>query len=190
MNALENWFCASRFWRYLTRRQLLPWLLHGQALGDHILELGAGRGAATVELAKRGLRVTSLEYDRAALAALARGCRNLRVRAIQGDASALPFAGETFSSAVSILMLHHLKSHEMQNRAFAEIHRVLRPGGVFLAFEIPDGWFHRLEHFKSTFVPLDPFSVSARLAAAGFSGVTVDSRGAGFCLRALRVPAS
>ena len=74
MNALENWFCASAFWRYVTRRQLLPWLLQGQPLGDHILELGAGRGTATVELAKRGLRVTSLEYDHASLAALAAGC--------------------------------------------------------------------------------------------------------------------
>ena len=190
MNALENWFCASAFWRYVTRRQLLPWLLQGQPLGDHILELGAGRGTATVELAKRGLRVTSLEYDHASLAALAAGCKNLPVRAVQGDASALPFAGETFSSAISILMLHHLKSAELQNRAFAEIHRVLRPGGVFVAFEIPDGWFHRLEHFKSTFVPLDPLSVSARLTAAGFSRVTVDSRGAGFAIRARRVPAS
>lgn len=188
MNVLENWFCGSAFWRYVTRRQLLPWLLQGARLGDHVLELGAGRGAATRELAKRAARVTSLEYDHQSLAVLAVRTAHSNVRAIQGDASALPFAAGAFSSSISILMLHHLKSVELQDRAFAEIHRVLRPGGVLLAFEIPDSWFHRLEHFRSTFVSIDPSTVSARLSAAGFERVTVASRSAGFRIRALRAP--
>ena len=105
---------------------------------------------------------------------------------IQADAAALPFADKTFSSAIAILMLHHLRSKELQDRAFAEILRVLRPGGVFLAFEIQDGWLHRVGHVKSTFVPLIPASAFARLTAAGFSKVTVDFRSGGFRIRALR----
>jgi ubiquinone/menaquinone biosynthesis C-methylase UbiE len=190
MNALEYWFCGSLFWRYVTRRKLLPWLLHGAQLGDHVLELGAGEGTATLELAKLAPQVTSLEYDQKSLAALAARTINSRVRLVQGDASALPFASGTFSSAISILMLHHLPSRELQDRAFAEIFRVLRPGGFLVAFEIPEGWFHRIEHFRSTFVPVDPASASARLAAAGFSRVTVDSRSAGFRILALRAPES
>jgi ubiquinone/menaquinone biosynthesis C-methylase UbiE len=106
---------------------------------------------------------------------------------IQGDAATLPFADETFSSAVAILMLHHLRSSELQDRAFAEICRTLRPGGVFLAFEIEDVWMHRVAHIRSTFVPIAPASAFARLTAAGFSKVTVDIRRGGFRIWALRV---
>jgi ubiquinone/menaquinone biosynthesis C-methylase UbiE len=105
---------------------------------------------------------------------------------IQGDASTLPFPDSTFTSAIAILMLHHLRSHELQDRAFAEIVRVLLPGGVFLAFEIQDGWMHRVGHIRSTFVPVDPATASARLTAAGFSRAAVDLRRGGFRIRALR----
>ena len=186
MNALESWFCGSAIWRYMTRRQLLPWLLHGTPLGQHVLEIGAGRGTATLELARLAPRVVSLEYDSRSVAVLKARTRKANVGAICGDASALPFPDGTFSAAIAILMLHHLQSAELQDRAFAEVRRVLRPGGVFLAFDIPDGWFHRVEHIKSTFVPIDPSSVSARLAGAGFSRATVDARSAGFRIRAFR----
>ena len=186
MNAYENWVCGSVLWRYITRRRLLPWLLQGTQLGDHVLELGAGRGAATLQLAKLAPRVTSLEYDHKSIAILAARTSNSSARAIQGDASTLPFAGGSFSAAIAILMLHHLKSRDLQDRAFTEIYRVLRPGGVFLAFDIPDGWFHRVGHIRSTFVPLDPTTVRNRLSAAGFSQVAIDSGGGGFRIKALR----
>ena len=183
MNALEKWFCGSALWRYVTRRELLPWLLQGTDLGEHILELGAGPGATTVELARRATRVTSLEYDHTLAVRLGVRVKSSSVRIIQSDAAALPFADRTFSSAVAILMLHHLKSTELQDRAFAEIHRVLRPGGIFLAMEIPDSWVNRAIHIKSTFTPLLPESARARLCAAGFSHVSADSKGGGlrFC---------
>jgi ubiquinone/menaquinone biosynthesis C-methylase UbiE len=171
VNRFENWFCASSFWRSMTRKHLLPWMLCGAELGEHVLEIGAGPGAATEELRKRAARVTSLEYSHAFAAGIAR--RNLGVNGavLQGDASALPFAQETFSAAIAILVLHHLKSREAQERAFAEIFRVLRPGGVFLAVEIQDGWLNRIAHIRSTFVPVAPATLPERLSAAGFSSV-------------------
>src|SRR5438876_8941995 len=118
MNSFEKWCCGSALWRYLTRGQLLPWMLRDSHLGDHVLELGAGPGAATIELARRAPRVTSLEYDHAlALKLRARVNRSMNhsnVSIIQGDAVALPFPDGTFSSAIAILMLHHLKSREQQ----------------------------------------------------------------------------
>jgi SAM-dependent methyltransferase len=83
-------------------------------------------------------------------------------------------------------MLHHLRSNELQDRAFAEIGRVLRPGGVFLAFEIQDGWMNRVGHIRSTFVPIDPATAFARLGKAGFSRTAVDLWRGGFRIRALR----
>ena len=186
MNAFETWFCGSPFWRYVTRRQLLPWILQGSQLGDHVLELGAGPGAATEELGQLATRVTSLEYDHAVAAKLGARVSGASVTVIQGDAATLPFSNGAFSSAIAILMLHHLRSNELQDRAFAEIWRVLRPGGVFLAFEIQDGWLHRVGHIRSTFVPVTPASAIVRLTTAGFSEVTVDFRRGGFRIRALR----
>jgi ubiquinone/menaquinone biosynthesis C-methylase UbiE len=109
---------------------------------------------------------------------------------LQGDASQLPFASETFSSAIAILVLHHLRSRKLQDLAFAEILRVLRPGGVFLAFEINDSWIHHVGHYKSTFTPLSPGSAFARLTMAGFSRVSVDFRRGGFRLHASRAEAT
>jgi ubiquinone/menaquinone biosynthesis C-methylase UbiE len=186
MNGFENWFCASWFWRCATRRRLLPWILSGSQLGDHALELGAGPGAATDELRQLAGRVTSLEYDRAFATRLSVRMRGSNVQVLQGDAATLPFPDATFSSAMAILVLHHLKSSELQDRAFAEIHRVLRPGGVFFAFEIQDGWMQRTAHTRSTFVAVAPGSSNARLHKVGFSRVTVDLRRGGFRIRALR----
>ena len=186
MNSFETLFCGSSFWRYVTRRQLLPWLVGGSELAGHVLELGAGPGAATEALRLRAGRVTSLEYDHGFAARLGARLSGTNASVIQGDAATLPFPDNTFSSAIAILMLHHLRSNELQDCAFAEIARVLRPGGVFLAFEIQDGWLSRVGHFRSTFVPVNPATAPARLTAAGFSRATVDLWCGGFRIRALR----
>jgi SAM-dependent methyltransferase len=151
-----------------------------------VLELGAGPGAATEELIRRASRVTSLEYDHAFAASLAARVNATNINVIQGDAAALPFPDKTFSSAIAILMLHHLRSKELQDRAFAEIFRVLRPGGVFLAFDVQDGWLHRVAHVRSTFEPVATVTAPARLIAAGFSEIAIAVRRGGFRIRAFR----
>lgn len=187
MNAFENWFCASGLWRYVTRRKWLPWLLEGTNLGDDVLEVGAGPGAATAELARRARRVTSLEYSHEFCVALraktvAAGTGSI----VQGDASALPFADCTFSGAIAVLVLHHLRSAEAQDRAFREIYRVLRPGGIFVALEIHDGWPSRMAHIRSTFVPVTARDAGKRLGAAGFTDISAESGRGAIRLRATR----
>jgi len=185
MNRLENWFCASPFWRRITREKLLPWALEEINLGDRVLEIGAGPGAATPELARRARSVTSLEYSH-------KFCVDLKSKigvqnVVQGDAAILPFATGAFTAAIAVLVLYHLRSVEAQDRAFAEIHRVLEPGGVFVAVEVDDGWLTRLAHFRSTFVVLAPKSAGERVRAAGFSRIKLTSRSGGFRLRAERL---
>src|SRR2546422_11508527 len=109
MNRFENWFCGSSIWRFVTERKLLPWILSGYALGDHVLEVGAGPGATTDALLRRAVRVTSVEYDPSYVAKLAQRYKHKRVTVVQGDASTLPFPDHTFSSVVAVLVLHHLK---------------------------------------------------------------------------------
>lgn len=161
-------------------------------LGHHILEIGAGAGAATEELRSRAGRVTSLEYSRELVVRLASrsyspiGGTSSNGGVVQGDASALPFPAKTFSAVIAVLMLHHLKAREVQDAAFREVLRVLRPGGIFVALDIPDGWLNRMAHFRSTFVPVDPSTASGRLVAAGFSNVSMNFRRAHFRLLASR----
>jgi ubiquinone/menaquinone biosynthesis C-methylase UbiE len=185
MNSFENWFCASGLWRYLTERRWLPWALEGADLGEHVLEVGAGPGAATAELARRARSVTSLEYSHDFCMRLHSKVDAARV--VQGDASILPFKSQTFSSAIAMLVLHHLCSSGAQDRAFAEIFRVLRLGGVFVALEIQDGWLTRVAHFRSTFVPVSTDRLNGRLRAAGFSNVIVNDERGAIRIRAERI---
>jgi ubiquinone/menaquinone biosynthesis C-methylase UbiE len=43
----------------------------------------------------------------------------------------MPFDDESFSGAACFTMLHHVPSPEAQDRLFAEVGRVLRPGAPF-----------------------------------------------------------
>lgn len=186
MNHLEHFFCSTSLWQSMTHRFLLPWVLSGARLGEHVLEIGAGYGAATGHLLKLAPRVTSLEYDPRLLRKLEAKHQCAELTSLCGDAATLPFADQSFSSAVAILVLHHLKSRELQDRALAEVHRVLRPGGSFFAFEINDGWIHRAAHYKSTFTPVTPGSAFARLTKVGFSRISVDFRSGGYRVSARR----
>jgi ubiquinone/menaquinone biosynthesis C-methylase UbiE len=185
MNAAERLFCSSSLWRYLTAHKVLPWILSGVQLGDHLLEIGAGYGAATPQLARHVSRVTSLEYDYQSLRKL-KSQISSAASPVCGDASVLPFAPQVFSAALAVLVLHHLKSPQLQDRVFAEVFRVLRPGAIFLAFEIPDSWLHHIGHIGSTFTPLAPDSVSPRLISAGFINIAVDARASAFRFAAIR----
>ena len=186
MNRMEHFFCSTSLWQRMTHRYLLPWLLSEARLGDHVLEIGAGYGAATGHLLKLAPRVTSLEFDPRLLRKLKAKYQCAQLIALCGDAATLPFADQSFSSAVAILVLHHLKSRELQDRALAEVHRVLRPGGSLFAFEINDGWIHRAAHYKSTFTPVTPGSAFACLTKVGFSKISVDFRGGGYRVSARR----
>jgi len=184
MNRLEHFFCSTSLWQRMTHRYLLPWMLSDARLGEHVLEIGPGYGPATGKLLQLAPRVTALEYDPQSIRQLRANHPAAHLAALCGDAALLPFPDRCFSAAVAILVLHHLQSRELQDRMFAEVHRVLRPGGSFFAAEITDGWLNRAVHYKSTFTPLAPASAFARLTTAGFSRVSVDFRQGGFRIRA------
>lgn len=186
MNAFENWFCGSSFWRRIAQEKLLPWVVDGSDLGDRVLELGSGPGAITPALRRRAKSVVSLEYNHSSAATLHARDGAAGSLVVQGDAARLPFAAETFSSVIAVLMLHHLSGTMQQDATFAEARRVLRPGGVFLAFDLADKLIHRLLHFRSTFTPVDSQEVRSRFAASGFSFTSVDFANGGFRIRAER----
>ena len=186
MNAPEHFFCSSAFWRYFSERKLLPWVLAAHSLGEHALEIGAGYGASTRFLRGRARRVTALEYNREEILKWKARCDGDGVAAVCGDGAHLPFAAQSFSAVVAILVLHHLKSAELQDQMLSEAMRVLRPGGVLMGFEIQDSWLNRVIHKGSTFTPFTSDGAYGRLAAARFAQVGVDVRSGAFRFSAAR----
>ena len=63
--------CGSDEWRQAMREVILPWALNGTDLGDDVLEVGPGYGAATDVLSRAVPRLTSVEIDDGLAAMLA-----------------------------------------------------------------------------------------------------------------------
>jgi SAM-dependent methyltransferase len=97
---------------------------------ERALEIGAGTGYFSLNLLQAGIvrEVTCTDISPGMVATLSENARRLglEVRAARADAESLPFAGESFDLVLGHAVLHHLPD---LRRAFAELHRVLRPGG-------------------------------------------------------------
>jgi SAM-dependent methyltransferase len=184
MNRLHRWYCSSNHWNRLVGEKLLPWVLRGVDLGDDVLELGPGPGITTDVLRRRALHLTSVEIDRQLATALEVRLRNTNVTVLCGDATALDLRNASFSGAIACTMLHHVSSPELQDRLFAEVRRVLRPGGVFVGSDSLSSRLFQLIHLFDTLVPVDPERLIARLEAAGFTAVEVEVAGRSFRFRA------
>jgi SAM-dependent methyltransferase len=93
---------------------------------------------------------------------------------IIADATKAGLPANRFSAAACFSVLHHMPSPEDQDRLFAELHRVLRPDGVFVGQESLDLDTIRAGHADDTFTPVDPDDMSRRLTALGFARLTTD----------------
>lgn len=182
MNLIHRLYCRSRLWRWHVG-VLLPWALEGIALERAaVLELGPGPGLTTDWLLPRVGSLTCVEYDRADAIALARRHPEVDVR--HGDATALPFASNSFDAVVCFTMLHHLPSVAAQGRLYAEAARVLRPGGVFAGSDNRSGLLSALAHIGDTFTGVEAEGLPARLKVAGFGDVETGTRPDAFRFRA------
>ncbi len=97
---------------------------------DRSLEIGAGTGYFSLNLLQAGVvsAATCTDISPGMVATLARNAQRLglTVRSVRAEAEALPFADASFDLVLGHAVLHHLPN---LRRAFAEFHRVLRPGG-------------------------------------------------------------
>ncbi len=109
--------------------------------GDHLLDVGSGIGGPARYFADRfGCRVTGLDLT-AEFCAVARHLTTLlglddRVVFHEGDATAMPFADAGFDGAYAMNVSMNIAD---KARFYAEIHRVLRPGGWLVLSEIAQG---------------------------------------------------
>lgn len=185
MSAIEGAFCRSAPWRAFARRIVLPWALGGEALAGDVLEIGGGSGAMADGITRLfpdvRLTVTDIDDDMVAAARGRLGQRG-RVTVRQADVTALPFDDASFDAVTSYLMLHHVIEWRA---ALEEAARVLRPGGVFVGYDLTNKTVARLTHHLdgSPHLLLSPVELRGAFAAVGFENVEVRPAAAGHLMR-------
>jgi demethylmenaquinone methyltransferase / 2-methoxy-6-polyprenyl-1,4-benzoquinol methylase len=119
-------FAQDRRWRRQTRQclQLLP--------GDRVLDLAAGTGVSTVELARSGATAVACDFSLGMLHAGRAVRRRQSVPFVAGDATRLPFHDAAFDAAV---ISFGLRNVEDVAQALREMARVVRPGGRLVICE-------------------------------------------------------
>jgi SAM-dependent methyltransferase len=174
MNKAHLQFLASPQWAEMLETDLLPWLVGAADLGDDVLELGPGPGLTTDLLRRRTSKLTAIEADAELAATLAARLSGTNIQVTHGDATCSGLASNRFSAVTCFSMLHHMPSPELQDRLFAEVYRMLRPGAVFIGTDSIDTELIREFHAGDVFVPVDPATLGSRLEAVGFTGVRVE----------------
>lgn len=110
----------------------IPILREAIGQGKRVLDLGCRSGALTRHFLE-GNEVVGLDVDAAALAK----AEALGVEPVQADVEQpLPFDNASFDAVVAGELLEHL---QFPDALVAEIHRVLRPGGV-IAGSVPNAF--------------------------------------------------
>jgi arsenite methyltransferase len=168
------------------RRRLVMAALRAQP-GEDVADIGCGPGFYLTELAEQvGLRgsVTGIDSASAMLAAAAqRTDRHKNVALYRSDATSLPVPDHAFDALLSVQVLEYVPDVDA---ALAEIHRVLRPGGRAVLWDVDwatvswrsnddrrmramlNVWDRHLVH-KSI-----PRSLAPSLHNVGFDNVTVE----------------
>ncbi len=115
----------------------------GLRAGERLLDLGCGFGRHSYEALRRGAEVVACDLGRPEVEQV-RGLSRLLVHEgeldgsvmaapVQGDARGLPFDDDSFDRVIASEVLEHVDD---DGSAFAELARVLRPGGR-LAVTVP-----------------------------------------------------
>jgi SAM-dependent methyltransferase len=169
MNAVHRKLCSSRMWANAVEKALGQWLTRVD-IGDDVVEIGPGYGATTRVLARHCDRLTVVEIDPVLAARLEK-----TYHVVRASGADIPLDSGRYSGVVCFTMLHHVSSAALQDALFGEAFRLLRPGGVFAGVDSLPSLGFRILHIGDTMVPISPATLPARLSAAGFADVRVDT---------------
>ena len=117
-------------WSRAVAPRFLPWL--ALPTGLRWLDVACGTGALTSAILARcePKEVVGLDASSDYLASAQGSCRDPRVRFVVGDANVLSFPSTSFDVAVSGPAMNFIAF----DRALAEQHRVVSPGGMIAAY--------------------------------------------------------
>jgi SAM-dependent methyltransferase len=127
------------------------------------LDIGSGMGRLTIPMARSFDEVTAIDLSTEFLHRLEERCASLGVDNIQCLPVTGPWAGDDrYDLVVSMLVFQHIIVWDEVETYFREVHRSLRPGGVFaVQFDTrPPDWKSRVRRFV-------PDAVLPKLARAG-----------------------
>lgn len=112
--------------------------------GARALELGCGKAEKTRIVAQQAASVVALEVDRVQLAKNREIPDLPNVAFDYGGAEAIPAEDANFDVVLMFKSLHHVPV-ELMNQAFAEIYRVLKPGGyAYISEPVYAGEFNEI----------------------------------------------
>ena len=176
MNENHKWLCGSAEWAAQLQETVLPRLFADVEVGDRMLEIGPGPGAATDWLRHRVGALTAIEIDPDAAETLRARFGGTNVEIVTGDATRLPWPDDSFDTVTTHTMLHHVPTRRGQNQVLAEVLRVLRPGGALLASDsLPSTELHEF-HADDIYNPIDPGGLITQLQTLGYGRVMVEVR--------------
>src|SRR5437764_3417780 len=179
--------CSTPEWAEFMESEVLEPVTAGVDLGDEMLELGPGPGAATRWLRHRVKRLVALELDAIAAARLADELAGSNVTVEVGDCTCAPYPDASFDAVGAFTMLHHLPTPGLQFATLCEAFRLLRPGGVLLGADSLASQDLHAFHEGDTYNPIDPARLLVFLQSAGFGHVMV-SAGDGLLFTARKTP--
>ena len=99
--------------------------------GKKVLDVGCGTGRTISDLKKAGANVVGVDPSEEMLKIAKKKFSSVEMFA--GEIENLPFEDESFDVVVTLFVIAHLKTLD---KAFQEIYRVLKPGGVFIVSNI------------------------------------------------------
>jgi SAM-dependent methyltransferase len=104
--------------------------LSGLPAGARVVDLGCGSGVFTNLLRDRGYQCVGVDLSPNLIAIARANFSGIEFRT--GDIERLPFPDGSFDGVLLSGVLHHLPE---PSRCAAEVFRILRPGGKFVAFD-------------------------------------------------------
>ena len=145
-----------------------------------IAELGCGGGRNAGELLRRypGAKLTALDYSELSVDKAKEYNRKAigegRCTVVQGNVASLPFDEEAFDLVTAFETVYFWPGLE---KCFAQVYRVLKPGGLFLICNESDGTDAAGRKYEKMIDGMKVYTeeqIEVALKAAGFSEIKTD----------------